>query len=365
LLKGVMIQKATASVLLMVLCSTVEATGGFSLVQSATTVAWNSAAASWAMRSSVFTVPNNIPSTFFRASLPLNSSFQSYQPTGIIQPNYDPITTATYTSGGSTAVMMFGVTQSQPVVTSKDGVAWTNGTSAPPYGQRFSFCAAALGSTVFLIGGSSGSTVYNDCWQSSNDGVTWTMSTAAVFSSGRQRLACASWAPLGLIAVGGQDAAFTNHNDLWTSTNGVNWVLKSSTPYLRFDSWTPFVLNNNLYLTGSWDDAGFVYNVTGTTDGLNWTAVTPGPIDGARSVVVYANTAYLIGGYNIMALTVTTCGTACPNFYCVDSLLGAQCTNRTLPSTGSSSYRMTSWHVILQLAVSVIALLVLADFSSY
>lgn len=103
-------------------------------------------------------------------------------------------------------------------------------TAAPAWGARDGFWAHGHSGALYIGGGRNAAGTYlNDVWRST-DGITWTQQTAA-----------AGWSPRAdarvirgnssstMILMGGETGSTTTVNDVWKSTdNGVTWTLQTA-----------------------------------------------------------------------------------------------------------------------------------------
>ncbi len=97
--------------------------------------------------------------------------------------------------------------------------AWSLVQSAAPYGNRHSVGLISLGGYLTLVGGMTGSTYYRDVWQSA-DGYTWNQITAsAAFTARAGHAVVANLAAVKpkLYLMGGATSGSSYSNELWTS----------------------------------------------------------------------------------------------------------------------------------------------------
>lgn len=201
--------------------------------------------------------------------------------------------------------------------TLENSVAWT-GTFAP----RASSTAVSYNGSIYVIGGQSGHGslaphhTHGEAW-STTDGITWNaistnsflergMHTAAVFN-GRM------WIFGGLSrqwngGIFGQGAPGEEVNDVWSSTDGINWI--EETKNGGYDEWdarsghTSLVFNNKLWLLGgaTRDISAWEYTldcIWSTPDGMTWTEETPGAPWAARhrhTSAVFNGQMWVLGG---------------------------------------------------------------------
>ena len=145
-------------------------------------------------------------------------------------------------------------------------------------------------------------TVYNDVWCSS-DGINWTQVTSN-----------APWAPRG--QIGGQ-VVFNNklwilgggtykeprkyYNDIWSTTNGITWTKELSDAY-----WHPrqyhsmAVFDNKIWVMEGWDGNYNLNDVWYSSDGINWLELKNTPwLERHASSIFNFNSSLLIVAGNL------------------------------------------------------------------
>jgi hypothetical protein len=170
-----------------------------------------------------------------------------------------------YGAGLFVAVSSDGVNR---VMTSPDGVTWTNRT-APLYFYN----SIAYGNGLFIIGGDiSGLT--NDI-ATSTDGITWTASTTP-FPFGSIRIKFINgkfWALMGSVG---------NINSIWFSTDGLSWTMVT---HPAFNNPNDITYGNGLYIVIT--NAG-TDRVMTSPDGITWTLQTV-PVNRSFNRITYGN----------------------------------------------------------------------------
>jgi hypothetical protein len=195
------------------------------------------------------------------------------------------------------------------VWSSSDGTVWTeevDGTSERlPWPDRHTAAAVVYDGRAWMIGGGFGGGAYSDVW-SSTDGVNWvqvtsnppwierSMHSAVVFDD-------KMW------VIGGHQSTtgYWGFNDVWHSTDGADWTRAVPTDPskiwpARF-SHQSVVFNGRIWVLGG-RFAGLYFNdVWSSADGVDWveeTSAAPWDPRGYFSAVVYANRLWVIGGGN-------------------------------------------------------------------
>ncbi|BAU54019.1 hypothetical protein [Mucilaginibacter gotjawali] len=198
-----------------------------------------------------------------------------------------------------------GNTCMNDVWSSADGITWTQETPGAQWAGRRSFGCFVLPGVdkVFITGGIDNSgNCLNDVW-SSTDGKDWVRETENAFSLARGAFGMAvyngaAWVIAGL--VNGKEGTGTPTNDVWYSTNGSQWSILNKRPNWQ-ERYYPSVagLTTGLFMCGGIDDKG-----TGLSDlnkmntDKNWSA-QPGPAWGdvkVTSGVEYQDSLWCAGG---------------------------------------------------------------------
>jgi hypothetical protein len=125
-----------------------------------------------------------------------------------------------------------------------------------------------------MLGGQSGDRqgVFNDVW-SSDDGKKWVQETAAAPWQGRHSFgAFVAPGTSKLCIIGGlKDSSMNPLNDMWSTTDGKNWVQETSaaftTPRLFIAT---AVLNNKVWLVGTNADESSPQSLWQSSDGKTW-----------------------------------------------------------------------------------------------
>lgn len=152
----------------------------------------------------------------------------------------------------------------------------------------------AMGSNVLYLLNGSGN--------ASADGTAWTASTAAPWA-GRTRFGCTIFNGQTIIAGGQNTGGIADLNDVWASTDNVNWTqLVSAAPWSKRHDCQLAVLGNTLYLIGGcFSIVGELNDVWSTPDGVNWTQVVgtaPWATRQGHGVVVFNQGIWVLGGFS-------------------------------------------------------------------
>ena len=117
----------------------------------------------------------------------------------------------------------------QNVYKSTDGASWTQLSTVPGFtttaNNRNGHTAAVLGGNIYLIAGLNGSTAEKDVWRSTDRGVTWTSITSNAPFGTRYKHSSAVLGDTMYVIGGYSDPGTGTYlNDVWKSTDGINWV---------------------------------------------------------------------------------------------------------------------------------------------
>jgi hypothetical protein len=217
--------------------------------------------------------------------------------------------------GNSVAVGGTGV-RLNDVWSSADGIAWQRETPSAGFSPRNSFGAVVYnngttGNRMWVIGGETGTGVFaNDVW-SSSDGVNWSPETPSANFSARGGHAVVAFNGQ-LWLTGGGNIGFVDGTgttalaDVWKSSNGVTWtiVAPASTSFQARTFHGSAVHNNRLWVIGGTGPSptGRTNDVWSTADGVNWTPETPSAqfsIRTAAAVTAHNNELWVISGIGL------------------------------------------------------------------
>lgn len=163
---------------------------------------------------------------------------------------------------------------------SEDGINWVQETADTPFPARARHQLIVFDNKIWVIGGrgGSGDTYFNDIW-SSTDGVNWVEETPAAEFSPRSGHQVALFNNK-LYLVGGYDKESRTRSDVWSSENGIDWTL--ITESAQFDmrlGFRLFVYADKLWVTGGRDynrtyfqthSSKYFNDIWSSTDGENW-----------------------------------------------------------------------------------------------
>ena len=171
-------------------------------------------------------------------------------------------------------------------------------TASAQWDGRRTFGCVVYEGKMWVMGGSSANGSLNDVWYST-DGVNWTQATSS-----------ADWPARDTYAVVFADKMWVmggnNQNNIWYSTNGANWTqqVTSGAVWIGRSFYGKGVIeyNGKMWVMGgqNWPQ-GRLNDVWYSTNGANWTQATSSAAWSARSAfgcVVFDNKMWVMGGNN-------------------------------------------------------------------
>lgn len=191
---------------------------------------------------------------------------------------------------------------SNDVWSSPDGVNWTEVTPAANFPARQSQASVAFKGKIWVIGGFETNPLgqLSDVWNSS-DGVNWTQVNAINMPPRTHHQAIVFDDKIWIIGGLGPDG---RTNDVWNSSDGVTWEqINPSAPFEKRYYHAAIAFDNKIWVIGG---TGFVgsesvlfNDVWSSTDGVNWneeTSNAPFTPRAFNALAVYKNSLWVIGG---------------------------------------------------------------------
>jgi len=173
---------------------------------------------------------------------------------------------------------------------------WTEVTSNAAWSPRDFHTSVAFNNEMWVIAGNTYSNYMNDVWYSS-DGVNWGCTTTAANFTARAWQSSVVYNNEMWVIAGVSGGAYLN--DVWYSSDGVNW--QRATLGAQFSiraGLGSVVFNNEMWVIGGFD--GSYYNdVWNSSNGITWNQVTGTAGFSGReyfSTIVYNNKMWVIGG---------------------------------------------------------------------
>ena len=185
---------------------------------------------------------------------------------------------------------------------SSDMTNWTEVTPSAPWSERYVHMSCVYNGKMWVMGGGYVGTyaAYNDVWSSTN-GVNWTQENSAAAWSPRQGAGLVEFnGKLWLLGGVASEGGWVYKNDVWNSTDGVNWTqVTNVAPWGVRASGASFVFNGKMWILGGWNGSASRNDVWSTADGTNWTQVTTAAPWAARGFipsVVCNGKMWILGG---------------------------------------------------------------------
>ncbi len=201
-----------------------------------------------------------------------------------------------------------GKTSSAGIWSTVDGVVWTVNAGGQPWGFRNHPGVVVYQDKIFVLGGYNltlGST-FNDVW-SSSDGTNWvniSPDTGALTMWNTRTNHCCVANSNGIYVYGGEDTVGpTFYDDIWYSADGISWTQlnTAATGTARADA-TMYWFHNKLWIVGGFDGANALNDVWSSPDGITWTQETAAAFSsGGRSSFyscIYHDKMWAMGGIN-------------------------------------------------------------------
>lgn len=155
---------------------------------------------------------------------------------------------------------------------SSDGIHWTRKIESAPFPARIGSSLVSYNDRLWLIGGRGYDKIYNDVW-SSSDGINWVQETANAEFSPRESASVFSFNNK-LFLTAGNDGELLN--DIWSSVDGIHWELQAENA--AFDSRMGqkiLVHKDKLFLIGGLVEPEgsrpfHINDVWSSTNGVDW-----------------------------------------------------------------------------------------------
>jgi len=195
---------------------------------------------------------------------------------------------------------------------STDGVNWTCATDSAEWFRRGAHTAVIFNNNIWVIGGTFGYPplihFYNDVWFSTN-GVNWYCATDSSEWSPRDGQTSVVfdnkiWILGGYYFHEDNDTipVFLLYNDVWNSTDGANWICATdSAEWSKRDGHTMVSFNNKMWIMGGMDSS-YRNDVWYSGNGVNWIRATDSAGWSARvghKSVVFNGKIWITGGYHM------------------------------------------------------------------
>ncbi|CAN5456274.1 hypothetical protein BH20ACI1_BH20ACI1_14330 [soil metagenome] len=190
-------------------------------------------------------------------------------------------------------------TISTKILRTKDGKTWETLAEKSNLPHRVFYGATVFKDKIWLVGGFDGKRYYNDVWNSS-DGVNWTRVAEKTAWSPRNTGIIVFKNKLLLLGGGVIDGEKNinpnSGNEFWTSDDGISWTLTEKNPKQKRGG-TPIVFDDKLWFVGANRGNGFASGVLFSEDGENWQEMdAPWSPRGGAVVWIFDNKLFMTGG---------------------------------------------------------------------
>jgi hypothetical protein len=201
---------------------------------------------------------------------------------------------------------------------SSDGVNWDSLNMNVPWGNRIYHYAAILNDTFYIMGGQTMTAditeerFFNDVWKS-GDGANWTLVTDSAPWKPRGIISGSVVFDQKIFLIGGgtyntpHTPTRISYNDVWSTADGLNWnMLDEHAPFNGKEWHNVDTFDNKIWvIAGGELESEYTNhntnNVWYSSDGLNWYELPTHPFTPrhAGTTMVYNHALYLVSGNNM------------------------------------------------------------------
>ena len=185
-----------------------------------------------------------------------------------------------------------------------DGTTWA---SLPaPFGNiGHHHSTVILDSKMYVIGASL--TTFNTLVWSTTNGIDWVEETPNAPFSGRVYHEAVAFDGF-IYIIGGEDVIPSRLNDIWRSSDGVNWtqVTTVSTIFSERNKFTATLYNDKVWVIAGEGDSSIHGDIWYSSDMINWTEYEDIEGDGgihSHSTLLYNDALWVFGGYEVSGAT--------------------------------------------------------------
>lgn len=174
------------------------------------------------------------------------------------------------------------------------GSTWSLLTTAP-WAARSAHTAVVFNNRIWVFGGFTTGSSFSDIW-SSDDGVNWQLHSSSAPWGIRQEMGTVVMD--GKLYVMGGLRAGAVYNDVWVSENGTDWTqLTPAAPWTARSGFGCVSANNGIYVIGGYNGITTDGQVWFSANGADWTQTTSNLPGRSRfGCLVLNNVIYVIGG---------------------------------------------------------------------
>ena len=165
---------------------------------------------------------------------------------------------------------------------------WDTLTTTSNLPGRFFYHPFVFDDKIWIIGGEDKAMEYADIWNSA-DALHWVKQKDSLPFGKRKHSQ----------VVNLNDTLYLLNNDVWVSTNGLNWTIRSTeiVQGVQLMGFSAQVLDNRIWLLGCNRNREFTSEILSSSDGINWTAHhAPWSPRGGIASAVHKRKIYMTGG---------------------------------------------------------------------
>ena len=183
-------------------------------------------------------------------------------------------------------------------VTAIVGASWQQSTASADWDDRFAHTSVVFKNKIWVLGGKGGS-YRNDVWSSSN-GTSWTEATdgSARWSARLDHTSIVFKNKIWVLG-GYYGVTFTAYDDVWSSSNGINWTQATDDAgWSARSGHTSVVFDDKMWVLSGCCGKNDVWS---SSNGSDWSRVTNNAGWSARvghTSVVFDNKMWVLGGSN-------------------------------------------------------------------
>eukprot|EP00752_Nemacystus_decipiens_P018886 g16942.t1 len=184
-----------------------------------------------------------------------------------------------------------------------NGVDWTLELGAPGFAEQGGFQPVVYQDELWLFTHDPFDS-YSWVWKST-DGLNWEKLSGGILLGNLEAMdANVLTFKDELFIVGGDRGILTENNEVWSSTDGQNWVAKGPGGYVAPRSGHTLTAHDGLlWAVGGEDDIGYYGDVWSSEDGINWNLEVAEPGFGSRidhATLSFDDKLWVIGGLSLL-----------------------------------------------------------------
>jgi leucine-zipper-like transcriptional regulator 1 len=192
-----------------------------------------------------------------------------------------------------------------------NGYDWGLASSAAGvWGNRYGHTSVVYNSKMWVMGGTTWTTstntkisIKNDVW-SSADGVNWDLVTSSASWSARDRHTSVVFSNK-MWVLGGTTSSTRHVNEVWYSSDGASWARNTDAGWSGRAGHTAVVFNSKIWVVGGYDGSLGLNDVWSSSNGESWQQVSSSASFYKRwdhASVVFNDRIWVMGGNNRWAV---------------------------------------------------------------